>query len=114
MPTETQQHTITEHNSVSSTAFDSDQSGSTFAGCEVVPSDSPDGRAAMPELKPKGLIVLMVSVFMLVLIASIVVAALWGMPAGGLVLVFGTGLALIGNPAIWATSLRTKERHQSA
>lgn len=68
----------------------------------------------MPQLKPKGLIVLMVSVFVLVLVASIVVAAIWGMPAGGLVLVFGTGLALIGNPAIWATSLRTKERHQDA
>lgn len=114
MPTETQQHTITEYNSVSSPAPDSDQVGSSFAGGEVVPSDSPDGRAAMPQIKPKGLIILMASVLMLVIIASIVVAAIWGMPAGALVLVFGTGLAFIGNPAIWATSSRTKERHQSA
>jgi hypothetical protein len=114
MPTKAQNIIITEYRSDPSKARRTDLTGSPRAGDEVVPSNSPDGRAAMPHIKPKGLIILMISVLMLVIIASIVVAAVWGMPAGALVLVFGTGLTLIGNPAIWATSLRTKERHSSA
>jgi len=91
---------------------DHDETGSRLVGDHVVPGDSPEGRAAMPELKPKGLMILMVSVLLMIIIASIIVAAVWSVPAGMLVLVFGTGLAFLGNPAIWATTMRTQERSE--
>ncbi len=75
-----------------------------------VPAHSPDGRAAHSELKPKGLLILMVSVLLTVIVASGLVATLWSIPAGLLVLVFGTGLLFLGNPAIWAAGRRSKER----
>lgn len=75
-----------------------------------VPAHSPDGRAAHSELKPKGLLILMVSVLLTVIVASVLVATLWNIPAGLLVLVFGTGLLFLGNPAIWAAGGRSNER----
>ena len=107
----TQRHDVALQNQTNrETGTRSEHVGSTISGDEVVPADSPEGRAAMPQLKPKGMIVLMVSVLAMILIASIVVAAIWSLPAGALVLVFGTGLAFLGNPAIWATTMRTQER----
>lgn len=76
----------------------------------TVPGDSPDGQPAHPELKPKALVILMLSVLAVVILAAAVVAAIWSLPAGALVLVFGSGLLFLGNPVIWATTQRKNER----
>lgn len=112
--THTHNHDISSMRTTNHEGNDRSQKfGSRIAGDEVVPADSPEGRAAMPQVKPRGLVILMISVLFMILIASIVVAAIWGLPAGALVLVFGTGLAFLGNPAIWATTVRTKERKEN-
>ncbi len=80
---------------------------------ETVPTDSPESRAAHPELKSKALVLLMLSVLFVVLIAAGVVTYIWGIAAGALVLVFGSGLLFLGNPEIWATTQRAKERSET-
>lgn len=75
-----------------------------------VPEHSPESRAAHPELKPKVLLLLMLSILAIVLIAATAVAIIWNIAAGVLVLVFGTGLLFIGNPEVWATTERARER----
>ncbi|HCT43879.1 MAG: hypothetical protein CMJ35_15895 [Phycisphaerae bacterium] len=78
-----------------------------------VPKNSPESHPAHPQLKPKALVLLMISVLFVVIIAAIVVGAFWGFAPGALVLVFGTGLLFVGNPEIWATTQRAKEREHT-
>lgn len=52
----------------------------------------------------------MLSVLAVVILAAAVVAAIWSLQAGALVLVFGSGLLFLGNPVIWATTQRKNER----
>lgn len=77
---------------------------------EGVPKHSPESRAAHPELRPKALLLLMLSILAVVVIAAVVVSIIWSIAAGALVLVFGSGLLFVGNPEVWATTERARER----
>ncbi|MFG0244640.1 MAG: hypothetical protein ACF8MF_01135 [Phycisphaerales bacterium JB052] len=78
-----------------------------------VPQNSPESRPAHPELKPKALMILMISVLLVVLIAAVAVGIIWGLAPAALVMVFGTGLLFLGNPEVWATTQRVKERNNT-
>lgn len=76
---------------------------------ERIMERSPEGRPASPELKRGGTWLMIAGSFAAILVVSIVVLLVWGVAAAGLVLVFGTGLACVGNPVVWAAVLRSED-----
>lgn len=78
---------------------------------ERITENSPEGRPADP-MGGAGLLWMILLPLGAVLLLSLVVWGIWGLAAAGLVLVFGTALACLGNPEVWATFLRAKEREE--
>jgi hypothetical protein len=79
---------------------------------ERITENSPEGRSAHPEVGGAALLWMIVLPVASVLVLSLVVWWLWGLAAAALVLVFGTALACLGNPEVWATFLRAREREE--
>ncbi len=71
---------------------------------------SPEGRPAHPEYDTGNIRNLLIGAVALVVLLSVATAVFAGLAAGAVVLVFGLGVAILMNPAIWAASLRAKER----
>lgn len=75
--------------------------------------ESPEGAPAHPELTRTGILAMIIGSAATVIVISMVIAVVWGLAAGAVVLVFGMGLACVGNPAIWAALMRTAEREDA-
>lgn len=69
---------------------------------------NPEGRAAHPEIRNGHTWVMVGGTVLLVAVASIVVLAIWGLAAAAVVFVFGTALACIANPVMWASVQRDR------
>jgi len=74
--------------------------------------NSPDGRPEHLEIGARGLFWLIVAPIGALLVLAAVVFFIWGLAAAALVFVFGTALACFGNPEVWATYLRARERDE--
>lgn len=79
---------------------------------ERITENSPEGRPEHSDIGGAGLLWMILLPVGAVAVLSLVVLSIWGMAAAGLVLVFGTALACLGNPEVWATFLRAKEREE--
>lgn len=77
-----------------------------------ITASSPEGRPEHIEMGGRRLLWLVVAPVGSLLILGAVVYFIWGLAAAGLVFVFGTALAFLGNPEVWATYLRAQERDQ--
>lgn len=73
---------------------------------------SVDGRPAHPEIGPRRIRRLMVSLVGAILILGVLVALIVGRPIGLGMAAFGV-LFLIANPELWATVFRAKERRRA-
>lgn len=77
---------------------------------EVLAVESPEGMPADAEIGRSGLVILLVATIAAVVVAAVIVSIIAGVAIGGLVLIFGLGLACVGNPVVWAAALRADER----
>lgn len=75
---------------------------------------SPEGKPAHPEMTSVGAWWLIVASMLAVVVVAVLAAVLVNPWVGLLVLVFGGALACGGNPEIWATVLRSRERQHKA
>ncbi len=73
---------------------------------------SPEGTPAHPEFTSRGVMMLILGSFLMMIAISIPVYAFWGFAAGTVVLLFLLSIAFFGNPVIWAMLLRASERHE--
>ncbi|RMH30427.1 MAG: hypothetical protein D6692_01900 [Planctomycetota bacterium] len=87
--------------------------GETERVRQILRYESPEGEPAHPELTRAGIMLMIVASAALVVLIAAVVALVWSLAAGSVVLVFGMGLACIGNPVIWAAIMRMGEREDA-
>ena len=71
---------------------------------------SPDGAPANPGINATGTQWLIAASFGAVVLLALATLAVFGIWLSLLVLVFGTALAVVANPAIWAAAARSRER----
>lgn len=72
---------------------------------------SPEGKPAHPEMTSIGAWWLIIASVVAVMVVAVLAAVFVNPWVGLLTLVFGGALACGGNPEIWATVLRSRERH---
>ncbi len=75
---------------------------------------SPEGRPAHPEWGVTAIGLAIVAVVVLVCAVAVGAGIVFGPIAGFLVLMLGLGVAVVGNPEIWAAGSRAAERHEIA
>lgn len=71
---------------------------------------SPDGKPADPQATRAGIALLIIGSITAVILIAAVVLFFFGPWMALVVLIFGGGLAIGGNPVIWASVLRSRER----
>ncbi len=71
---------------------------------------SPDGRPEEPQADRAGIILLIIGSIAAIMLIAGVIFFLFGPWMALVVLIFGGGLAVGGNPVIWASILRSRER----
>jgi uncharacterized membrane protein len=78
------------------------------------PDRSPDGAPADPQAKQGNTGWLIVGAFAAVIVIALVAMVIFGPLIGLVTLVLLTALAVVGNPVIWASILRGRERGPEA
>lgn len=96
----------------STTRIDSD--GFERRGTVRTGERSPDGAPANPELSGKDTHWLIAGSFGAVVLLALAALAVFGFWIGLVVLVLGTMLAVVVNPAVWAAALRSREREAAS
>ncbi|MEA5612387.1 hypothetical protein [Nodularia spumigena] len=71
---------------------------------------SPDGTPEAPQVDRGGIALLIIGSILAVVLIAGVVLFFFGPWMALVVLIFGGGLAVGGNPVIWASVLRSRER----
>lgn len=71
---------------------------------------SPDGKPESPQTDRAGIMLLIIGSIAAVIVIAGIVLFFFGPWIALVVLIFGGGLAVGGNPVIWAAVLRSRER----